>query len=271
MENRSCPICLNDNIKEFIVKLKCLHCFCLFCIMNWMLRSKNCPVCRHLINNSEIVTIFKINEWKILCNTDDKIDTIEKSNAIYSIGYCFFKGIILEKNLEKSIKWFKKGIIYKNVQCLSNLAEIYEIFNDCDRSFMYYEKAIQILENNDHTTTYQIKEKEMEALMFDNDGSIVTPKAKIFYNFANFLYAGRGCKKNDKKAFKYYLKAADYNLLRSQYNVAMCLWNGIGTNKNIKEALKWYNKSAKSGCKKSTDFLKNLTFTIQDQTPPLLN
>ncbi|CAB4466588.1 unnamed protein product [Rhizophagus irregularis] len=69
--------------------------------------------------------------------------------------------------------------------------------------------------------------------------------------------------KNEKKAFKWYLKLANKNFIRAIYLVAKYYRDGNGTDKNLIEASKWFSKYELSkiyGCKLITlnNFLEGL-------------
>lgn len=57
---------------------------------------------------------------------------------------------------------------------------------------------------------------------------------------------GLGVRKNSKKAFELYAKAAGYNLDQAMFNLALCYEDGIGVGKNQKKALLWYRRAAKN-------------------------
>ena len=48
--------------------------------------------------------------------------------------------------------------------------------------------------------------------------------------------------KNERKAFKWYLKLANKNSLRAFYLIAKCYRDGVGTDKNLNEATKWFKE-----------------------------
>lgn len=253
-----CPICYNT-FTEFKIKLKCSHILCLSCITSWMLNKPNCPICRTVLKVIEVKTILRLEEWKLYANTGENIITPEKNNALYSIGYCLKKGIVLEKNIEKSIIWFEKACKFNDINSLTELSYIYENeYKDFNKAFKFLLNAINILQEEEKFSNI----KNDTSLLLHNSDVKIKPNTRVWYNIANFYYAGKGCPINFKLAFEYFLKAAENELLESQYNVAVCYQEGIGTKKNLFKALSWYIESAKSGYDKSIQFLKNNNIEI---------
>jgi TPR repeat protein len=64
-----------------------------------------------------------------------------------------------------------------------------------------------------------------------------------------------GVKKNKRKAFELYKKAAMSGLRDAQWNLALLFEKGIGCKQDIKEALKWYKKAAQKGDAESINTL----------------
>jgi len=70
--------------------------------------------------------------------------------------------------------------------------------------------------------------------------------AKVQHNLAVIYHLSEG-EKDYKQAAKWYLKAAENNLADSQYNLGFLHYCGTGVLKDYKEALKWYSKAAEQG------------------------
>jgi len=66
------------------------------------------------------------------------------------------------------------------------------------------------------------------------------------------MYAkGRGVKKDQAMARKWYRKAAEQNDKKAQYNLGVMCFNGIGGKKDLQEAKKWLKKSYENGYKEA--------------------
>jgi TPR repeat protein len=66
-------------------------------------------------------------------------------------------------------------------------------------------------------------------------------------HLAYYYKNGMGINKDEKEAFKWYLKSAERGNLNAQNNLGVCYRCGIGVNKDEKKAFEWYLKSAEGG------------------------
>lgn len=78
------------------------------------------------------------------------------------------------------------------------------------------------------------------------------------YHLAVLYSAGKGTKKDLKKAFYWFKKSADKGHVRSQYNCGIIFENGYGVKANNKKAHRWYRMAARKNHKKSILKLKQL-------------
>ena len=69
---------------------------------------------------------------------------------------------------------------------------------------------------------------------------------------------GQGVAKDAKKAFDYFLRAAELDYGLAQYFVGVCYENGNGVNQNIFGAKRWYKKAANNGDKEAEKALERL-------------
>jgi len=60
-------------------------------------------------------------------------------------------------------------------------------------------------------------------------------------------FEGIGVEKNNKKAYKWFKEAADYNYPHAEYKLGLMYDKEIGVSQNYKKAARLYNKAAKSG------------------------
>ena len=71
--------------------------------------------------------------------------------------------------------------------------------------------------------------------------------AEAQYNVGHFYYLGEGCKGNGVEAIKWWRKSAEQGYVRAQYSLAGQYSLGFHIPKNSKEAMKWYLKAAEQG------------------------
>ena len=68
-------------------------------------------------------------------------------------------------------------------------------------------------------------------------------------NLGIYYRDGRYVKHNDKKAFEWFMRAAERGYSQGQFLVAKCYADGTGVRKSDKKALEWYTKAAEQGDK----------------------
>ncbi len=59
-----------------------------------------------------------------------------------------------------------------------------------------------------------------------------------------YYYRGENVKKNPKKAFKWFMKAANQNIPEAQFYIGSMYRYGYGIKKNLKKSVEWLKKSA---------------------------
>lgn len=71
---------------------------------------------------------------------------------------------------------------------------------------------------------------------------------RSIFQYACLLMRGiSGVQKNERKAFEFFLKAANDGMVTAQNNTALCFEQGVGIEKNMEQAAYWYEKAAKGG------------------------
>lgn len=137
------------------------------------------------------------------------------------LGYCYVKGLGVEQNTEKSIKWLKKAARKRDCNAMSSLA-------------LYYDNGDGVKKN--------IKKAVKLYKAAAEHGS-----AEAQANFGICFEYGTGVKKDIHEAFKWYNKAAERMLARGLYFMGLCYEFGDGTAENPKAAYESYNDAAKRG------------------------
>ena len=74
-----------------------------------------------------------------------------------------------------------------------------------------------------------------------------TGDARAMYCVARALRVGRGVRPNEKKAFEYYLKAANKEHYKAQYFAGLMYVAGMGVAKNLTEGVRWIKKAVSAG------------------------
>ena len=81
----------------------------------------------------------------------------------------------------------------------------------------------------------------------DIDDSVPSVEKEV--NLGIYYRDGRYVKHNDKKAFEWFMRAAERGYSQGQFLVAKCYADGTGVRKSDKKALEWYTKAAEQGDK----------------------
>ncbi len=136
------------------------------------------------------------------------------------VGYCYFHGLGVKKDLESAFKYYLRAAEqgYAGAQC--NVGMCYE-------------------------RSYGLPKKDMnEALKWFRLAADQGDAAGLF-NVAYYYEKGAGdVTQSWTKAFEFYLKSAERNHKVAQYNVGKCLYDGNGVEQNYEEARKWFQKSS---------------------------
>lgn len=149
---------------------------------------------------------------------------IENGNrhALWHLGKLYLTGTKVEKNVDKGLDYMIKAAEAGLTKAQSLLADLYK-------------KGKFVSQNNEKYLEW------LEKAADNNEYDIP------IYKYALEIYSGKLIPKDEKKAFKYFLKAAELGHPSAQFYVGYFYKNGIGTSKNIQEAIAWYTESASNG------------------------
>ncbi|AFX93041.1 putative Sel1-like repeat-containing protein [Megavirus courdo11] len=141
------------------------------------------------------------------------------SLAQNNLGFIYYYGIDVTKNLIKGLKWFNKAANQKNIHAYNNLSTIYINCQSQDD----YNKIMH----------YSIEGTKLSNCISE-------------YMLGDIFYFGYGVKQNNMTAFEWYLKSANKSFSLAQYQLYKIYKYGKGVNKNFGIALYWLNLSAKN-------------------------
>ncbi|UZO08334.1 uncharacterized protein OCT59_028592 [Rhizophagus irregularis] len=181
----------------------------------------------------------------------------------YLLSFYYYREIILyERNfIEKEFEYLENVhhvMSHNQVEnfdgleinlCKDEINTMEKYFESRDKGFDEIQiKKRKLIELNNLGYCYQYgvgkKKDEFKAFEFylkSAEGGNSDAQNNLGYCYQN----GIGITKDEKKAFEWYLKASNESNLHAQYNLGICYQNGIGTNKDDKKALEYYIKSAK--------------------------
>jgi len=150
-----------------------------------------------------------------------------ENNAQFTIGYAYYEGYGVKKNVDEAKKWFLKSAEQGNNSAMFNLALIYHL--GIGNTNIDYKKS----------RNWYIKAAEAGSKLAQ-------------YNLGLFYHRGQGqfgFVKDYHTAFNWYLKAADNNLYIAHNNIGVMFKNGEGVPKDPWLAYLWYYYSAEGGDK----------------------
>lgn len=118
--NIKCNICM-DIIKKPILEPYCQNIFCGECLLTWLKTKDNCPLCRHSIDNTELVLIEKNDTQNDTQNntqndTQKKKRKLTKNETIIDILLKNKKGkFLIFSSFDESFKTIHNLFIEKNI------------------------------------------------------------------------------------------------------------------------------------------------------------
>ncbi|RIA85206.1 hypothetical protein C1645_858079 [Glomus cerebriforme] len=185
--------------------------------------------------------------------------------AMFMLGVCYYYGLGVIEDENKSFEFYLKSAEggYKDASYF--VGNCYHhgrsILKDERKAFEFYLRAAEkgvgwcqyLVANYYNEGKYIPKNKEKG--FYWNRKAAINGISEAQYKLAED-YLNNSINKDEKKAFKWYLKlAANKYRLRAIYLVAKCYRDGIGTDKNLEESIKWFEKYAHKLSITLNDFL----------------
>lgn len=185
--------------------------------------------------------------------------------ALFSMGSLYFKAFIDEAEDEHSFEnnhyfyvsmgWFRRAANNGHKNALFELGKCYQISNNDKEAYLCFQKAsiqgiadAQFELGNCYRDGIGIEQDYDKALEWyekaaNSWNSIHLGRAKAQFELGNCYYLGHKQGWNTdvdiKKAFSWYLKAAEGGLKCAQYTIEVCYRKGIGVEKNARLANQW--------------------------------
>lgn len=142
--------------------------------------------------------------------------------AYTNLGLLYYEGVGVERNLNESIKWYKKGAEVGDSEAMYCLGLSYQSGEGVPQSDVEAAKWYQLATDKGHENAA---------------------------NNLGYMYAtGKGVNKDLDKAGALYLKAAKGGSVNAQYVIGLWYLDGLfNFPKNRNEALFWFKKAALQG------------------------
>lgn len=157
--------------------------------------------------------------------------------AQYNLGVLYEKGIMVEKDANVAVNWYKRSAIQGNPKAQFNLALIYYngregVEVDLTKAFLWFSRSAEL---GHPGALYNL------GVMHDQPVGVERDYPE-------------GVMQNHAKALEFYKKSAEQGHMMAQYNLAILYQNGLGTKLNLPEAVKWHLKSAQQGFSRAQYF-----------------
>ena len=201
---------------------------------------KDCAKADSILNTIQDKSNPYYLEWmgKVYCYGTDITD-IDENKAIeywekaYKSGQhtagniadlYWYGGSQIEKDIDKAVDWYKKGVEDNRSGCMLTLADIYLSEDSALQKFHNSKGALELLRKS-------IKLKNGDAC--DRMGCLYA--------------AGQYVEKDDEEAFKYFKMADEYGSANGALNLGVNYLTGRGIEKNVDETRKCYERAVKRG------------------------
>ena len=213
-------------------------------------------------SSSQSNTLSPEESFKLYQEAAEQGSFIAQNN----LGVYYRDGVIVQKNLDEALKYFKLsaeknyapaqynlGLLYYNNKNLSEAAKYFNLAaNNGDSRALVYLGFM----------AYSMKNYPTAALLYRQAAKANNPEG--MNNLASLYVSGQGVPKNLSEAFALYSKAAELGLSAAMFNLGEAYNNGWGTVKDKAQSLDWYKKAAAQGYKPAEDAIKKLN---QPQAP----
>ena len=173
------------------------------------------------------------------------------------LGFMYEHGLVLNKNIQHALQWYRKSAEQGNALAQFNLGAMYKngqgVEKDYSKAIEWYTKAANqshayaqynlagIYKNGQGIEKNYIKALEW-FIQAANQGLARAQKA-----LGDMYFCGQGVSQNKQKAVEWYQKAAEQGDAEVQYNLGSIYKTGNGVIQNFQEAVKWYQKAAEQG------------------------
>lgn len=220
------------------------------------------PLLLELAKNAENDNQFR-EAFKFYKQAADA-ESVEAQNKL---GYFYYYGKGVERNVSESVKWYRKAAEQGNAIAQHNIGVFYEngtgvIKDETEAVKWYYKAAKQGYASAQcslgicYDLGRGINADKAEAVRWyrkaaDQGNMIAQTNLGVCYKL------GQGISKDEAEAVKWYRKAAEQEYATAQYFLGLCYEEGEGTIQNEDEAIKWYMAAEKQGHKKAKKRLED--------------
>ena len=193
--------------------------------------------------------------------------------AQYCLGYFYFDGECVRKNLDTAVKWFTKAAEQGHEEAQFKLGALYyegdKVEQNKEKAFKWYRKSAeqgralsQYMLGEFYTKGEGVAQNDQEAVKWYRKSARQTDKEpwrmipKDAWRACKRLglryHGGKGVKQSDVIAARWYEKAGRILLTLPDSGAELCdiaesYFFGEGISQNYQQAIKWYKKAAQFG------------------------
>jgi TPR repeat protein len=246
---------LNEKVTQFFYSLLFYKDIISHKIINYKLNIKNVEkgdnVSQYNIGNCYRYGINmkkdynKAIEWYLKSSEGGNIKAMYELGIFYQYGNEYGYGVI--KNEKKAFELYLKSAEGGYKRALFKVGNCYQYgnctFEDKNKAFEFYLKAAEKgypYSQYNVANYYNYSYDEEKGFYWIRKAAIKGNK-DAQYKLAEY-YLKNSINKNERKAFKWYLKLANEYEHRGMHSVVKCYIHGIGTDINLKEVKKWVKK-----------------------------
>jgi TPR repeat protein len=203
------------------------------------------------------------------------------AQAINVLGYCYFLGQGVSKDIEKAVSYFRKAANQNYSSAQYMLGECYrrgsgvtgnwstarqwyakvienpgsgdwiigyakEGYQECNNGVPYSGNSNYSYNNNINYGEYAGKTYDVanyaDAVKYGELGAAQND-AKAMTILGNCYLEGRGVSEDENKAVSYYQKAVKQKYWEAEFQLGLCYQLGLGVKENLATARKWYKKA----------------------------
>lgn len=221
--------------------------------------------------NYDEIKFSKINYFNLQGNNESLEQEISQMNdnyyKDYILGYSYLIGKNKLKNYTLAEQYLTKSALYCFSPAHYSLGYLYYIENNFEEARKWFLSAKEL---GDNLAAHQLaiiykkennSEKMLENLYFSESHGFTPSITELGVTY----YDGIFVKKDSKKAFEYFERAALKNDPLAQNNLGWMYEHGEGTEINIEKAEYWYRIASENGFELATKNLNKLNNTSENK------
>jgi TPR repeat protein len=202
------------------------------------------------INLSNQITGNEIFNWLLNNQT--------KPQYIFFLGFLYYNGIIIEKDIHEAFKLFSKASEYNYHIALVYLSKCYQLGIGTEVNIQLAIICLNnAIENNSICGQLYLgnlyedgtagKNVDLNKAFYWYEKAANNGNLSALYHLGKCYQFGKGIEKNLSKAFEIYKKSAEQENINAQFSLGRCYYRGIGTDTDHVKAFELFKIAAEEG------------------------